>query len=355
MDVRLFLTLAAFTAFLAFLFLVQAILAPFLLPVVWAGAIGIATFPFYHRLHGHFGNRHNLAAAAMTAIVVFAIIGPMVTLLFFLVQEMAQVYTRMQQVGEPSSTDALKTIQYHPWVAPWIERLHALAAAFRVDIKGMLFGAANRATSFALGHLTDVIKNFFAFFISIIIMVITLFFIYRDGQEFHRQFWSIVPLKEENKELVDGTIHKVLMAIIYGIFLTCIIQGMLGGISFWFLGLPSPLLFGALMAIAALVPGIGTALVWAPAAIYFLLQGEVVRGVILIVWSLLIVSSIDNLIRPLFISGKADIPLLFVAFGALGGLASLGFTGILVGPIVLAVFKALIDIYRTHQSRDGIS
>lgn len=350
MDTRLFLTLTAFTAFLGLVYLVHAILAPFIMPVIWAGAIGIATFPFYDKIRTRIGAGKNVSAAAMTAIAVIALVVPVVSLLFFLVQEMTQVYKTLDQMTENGGAEGLRTIQTHPWVAPWVDRVKAFAAALKFDIRGMILAAANRATSLVLAHLTDIVKNFFAFFIRIIVMVITLFFIYRDGDDFRRQFRSIIPLRDESREILLGTVRKVLVAVIYGVFLTCIIQGILGGFSFWFVGLPSPILFGAMMAVAALVPAVGTALVWVPAAGYLFLQGDLVRGGILVAWSILVVSSIDNLIRPLFISGKAEIPLLIVALGALGGLAAFGFTGILVGPIVLAVFKGLIDIYRKEKA-----
>jgi predicted PurR-regulated permease PerM len=160
------------------------------------------------------------------------------------------------------------------------------------------------------------------------------------------RFWSVVPFPEENRTVVVGTVKRVLSAVIYGVFLTCLVQGLLAGIGYWIFDLPSPLLFGALTAVAALIPFVGTALVWVPAVGYFLLEGEVSRGLFLFLWCFALVVPADNLIRPFFISGRGQLSLLVVALGLLGGLAAFGFVGIVIGPLVLSLFRAFLDIYR---------
>ena len=133
----------------------------------------------------------------------------------------------------------------------------------------------------------------------------------------------------------------------YGIVLTCIVQGILGGIGFAIAGVPSPVFFGAVMIVCAFIPLVGTALVWVPAALYLLATDHVGKGLFLVVWGVLVISSIDNFIRPFFISGKAKIPLLVILLGVLGGLATMGFLGVIVGPLLFAVSLELARVYRT--------
>jgi predicted PurR-regulated permease PerM len=132
----------------------------------------------------------------------------------------------------------------------------------------------------------------------------------------------------------------------YGVILTCLVQGTLGGLGFWVAGLPSPFLFGTLMAICAPIPLIGTALVWLPGAIYLLMQGQMLHGLLLIAWGVLVVSSIDNIIRPLFISGKAKLPILVIVFGVLGGIWAFGLSGVVAGPVILAIIMVFFDACR---------
>jgi len=190
------------------------------------------------------------------------------------------------------------------------------------------------------------VKNFISFLVKLILTVITLFFIYKDWGHFQQEFWSIIPLKKADCDLLENTIKRILKAVIFGIVLTCLVQGVLGGIGFWFSGLPLPLLFGAIMALCALIPFVGTALVWLPAVCYLLLQGEVTKGIILLLWGLFIVGTIDNFIRPIFISSKAGTPVLLIALGALGGLVAFGPSGMVFGPVLLVLLRALYDIYK---------
>jgi len=144
----------------------------------------------------------------------------------------------------------------------------------------------------------------------------------------------------------------VLGAVMYGVILTCLAQGALGGLGFWVAGLPSPLLFGTLMAICAPIPFVGTALIWLPGAIYLLIQGQMLPGLLLIAWGVLAVSSIDNILRPLFISGKAKLPILVIVFGVLGGILAFGLSGLVAGPVVLAIIMVFFDAAREEPAAD---
>jgi predicted PurR-regulated permease PerM len=128
------------------------------------------------------------------------------------------------------------------------------------------------------------------------------------------------------------------------------VQGALGGLGFWAAGLPSPFLFGTLMAICAPIPFVGTALIWAPGAIYLLIQGKTMAGLLLIAWGVVAVSSIDNVIRPLFISGRAKLPILLIVFGVIGGLLAFGLAGVVAGPIILAVSLIFFEVYRAETA-----
>jgi predicted PurR-regulated permease PerM len=346
MDRRLFFTLATFVILLFHLWLVYKIAAPFLRPLGWAGVIGVLTFPIYRRLRLRLKGRDTVAAALMTAAVVVTLVTPVVVMIVFLAQEISQVYAYLQKVTAGGQASLLGTLRAHPTVAPVLEGLHQFFQRLGLTPEEHLIPALDKVMNFALSYSTAILVNSFGFAIKVILMVITLFFIFRDGEKYEGHFWSVVPLEDAHKNLIDATIKRVLSGVIFGIFLTCVVQGIMGGIGFWFCGLPSPLLFGAMMAIAALIPIVGTALIWLPAALYLYLEGKIFLAFVLLAWGVLVVSAIDNVIRPFLISGKAHIPVLVVAVGALGGLVSFGLLGVVFGPLVLSLFIAIFGIYR---------
>jgi predicted PurR-regulated permease PerM len=345
MDRRIFFTLINFSFVLGFLYLVYAILSPFLDTLGWAAVIGISTFPLFRRLRNRLSGRETLAACIMTPAVVLTLVVPFVGFLVLLGGETTSVYQYLEQATSGEAPLFLDKLLHHPRLAPLIARFKPALDSVDLDLKATVLPALKQAASYLLGYSTAIIKNFFLLIIKLVLMIITLFFLYRDGESFLKKVLSVLPLGENDADVLRDTVKRVLSAVIYGIFLTCLVQGFLGGVGFWFCGLPSPIVFGALMAVAALIPVVGTAMIWLPGALYLIVQGEILKGVILMVWGALVVGMIDNLIRPLFISGKSHLPILVIALGVLGGVFSLGPLGVVAGPIVLAVFLAVFDMY----------
>lgn len=354
MDRKLFLTLLVFSFTLFLLYQAYTIIAPFLAPLVLAGVIAITTNSLHQRLLRRM-NRENTAAFLMTTAVIVVCVAPLVGLTFLLSQEAAQVYKRLEETASSGTPGLYDSISRHPRITPWLERLAPFLGQFELDIPGATVAIVRKFISSIVNYSGEMAKNIFGFIFKLIMLIIALFFIYRDGDRMQRQFWSVVPLDAAKKQVMIDTIKRVLSAIMYGIFLACIVQGTLGGIGFWIAGLPAPLLFGAGMAVCALIPVVGTALIWAPGALYLLLQGRPLMGLFLLVWGAVAISSIDNIIRPFFISGKARLSVLVIALGILGGIVSFGFAGIVIGPVVLALFIALFEVYRTEMFPGGES
>jgi predicted PurR-regulated permease PerM len=346
MDRTLFTTLLAYTFTLLMCYLLFTILAPFLTTMVWASAIGIISCPLYEKLLVRCRNRDTLTALLMTTLVVLALVIPLVGLIFTLARETTQAYQYLESATSGSFGIAMESILRHPLIAPWLEKIRPLTGSLNLDSSGILLPAIKKGIGSLLNYSTGIVTNFFGFLIKLVLMLITLFFIYRDGRHFMQRFWLVVGIKEKLRATIAATTTRVLGAVMYGILLTCLVQGILGGLGFWVIGLPSPLLFGVLMTICAPIPLVGTALIWLPGALYLLAQGKTLHGVLLIVWGLAIVSSIDNVIRPLFISGKAKLPILVVVFGVLGGLLAFGLTGVVAGPVIVALFLVFFEDYR---------
>ncbi|MHC1698239.1 MAG: AI-2E family transporter [Geobacteraceae bacterium] len=345
MDRRLFFTLMNFFFLLGFLYLVYRILAPFLDTLGWAGVIGIATYPLYRKLRKLLPGRGTVTAAIMTTLVILTLVIPFVLFIFVLGGEVSQVYQKLEKLTAADGPNLLGALSHNPVIEPILDRVSPLLDMLDIEVSTTLLPALKKLAAFLLGYSTAILKNFFIMIIKLVLMVISLFFLYRDGEAFLRRFLSVLPLDVAESDVLLNTVKRVLSAVIYGILFTCLVQGILGGIGFWFSGLPSPLLFGALMAVAALIPLVGTALIWLPGALWLIVEGDVIMGIVLLAWGLFVVGMIDNLLRPFFISERAHLPLFIIAVGVLGGVFAFGPLGVVTGPIVLAVFLAVFEIY----------
>jgi len=183
------------------------------------------------------------------------------------------------------------------------------------------------------------------------ITLFLLFFFLRDGDRMVATAVGLIPMAAERRSHLVDHIAAVIRAVVFGSLLTALVQGLLVGVGFAVVGLPSPVVFGAVAAVAALIPLIGTALVWVPAAGVLFLQGRWIAGLLLLGWSVAVVSSADNVVRPLFISGRAQISTLPVFLGLLGGVSAFGPIGLVVGPVVVALTLALLRF--AEESRGG--
>jgi predicted PurR-regulated permease PerM len=345
MDRRVFFALMSFSLLVAFLYLVFVIVAPFLDVLGWGAVIGIATYPLYRRLRKVLPGGDTVAAAVMTPLVILTLVVPVVVFIMLLGIELTRVYELVEKMASGTGPDIFFELNKNPYARQVMERLQPFLDMFNLELETTLLPDLKKIATFLLGYSTAVLKNIFLIVIKLVLLVITIFFLYRDGEMFLQRFLAVLPLDEAEADALLSTVNRVISAVLYGIFLTCLVQGTLGGIGFWFSGLPSPILFGALMAVSSLVPVVGTALIWLPGALWLMLQGAVFKGVVLLLWGMFVVSMIDNLIRPFFISGKARLSLFVIAVGVLGGLFAFGPLGLVAGPIALALFLSVFDIY----------
>lgn len=346
MDRTLYITLLACSATLLFMYLLFLVLSPFLAAIVWAGAIGISTYPLYEKLLARCHERENAAAALLTMVVSLTMVVPLLGLVFTLSKEAALTYDYLEKLSSGTTGLSLEGLLNDPSIVLWREKLRPLTGPLDLELDEMILPAIKQALASILGYSTNLVANFLGFLFRLGLMVITLFFIYRDGKHFLRRFWQVISIRETLRTTINATVHRVLNAVIFGVIMTCMVQGALGGLGFLVAGLPSPFLFGTLMAICAPIPFIGTALIWLPGAIYLLIQGELLPGILLIAWGGLVVSTIDNIFRPWFISGKAKMPILLIVFGVLGGFLAFGLSGLVLGPVILAIILVFLDANR---------
>jgi predicted PurR-regulated permease PerM len=327
------------------------ILWPFSGAVLWATIGAILFTPLYRRLLRLMPQRRTLAALATLTIVIVMVILPLGLIAAMLVQEASEVYERMQS-GE---IDVRRYFREVSAVLPgWVTGLLArFALTDLADVQERLSAVLMQSSRFLAAQALNIGQNALDFVVSLFVMLYLLFFLLRDGDGLTRRLKEAVPLRDEQRQALFDKFAVVIYASVKGNILVAVVQGALGGLMFWFLGIRAPVLWGALMAVLSLLPAVGTALVWLPVAVYLLATGAVWQGVVLLAWGVLVIGLVDNVLRPFLVGKDIKMPDYLVLISTLGGLAVFGANGFVIGPVIAAMFVAVWDIFATTRARHG--
>ncbi len=353
MNTGVFYALLAFGALAGGLALLIIILKPLIFPVMWAVLIGMAAQPLHHRIKKKIKG-DIISALATTALLTLIILLPFVILLEMLSIETIQIYNTIQEWFEKGIYPPLELFKSHPLGETIWANMNYFLSHFGTTTRPVLLSLSKRIAEFLFQHSGEVIKNIFIFIIKFIFMVIAMFFLFKDGEKWGRTILDIIPLKKEEIEILRDKFHQMIYAVFYGILLTGLAQGTLAGIGYAAAGVDSPVLLGAATAISSIVPIIGTTIIWIPVVSYLFLSGEASHAIALGLWCLLVVGTIDNMIRPLFISGHSKAPLFLTILGVFGGLTAFGFIGIIIGPLVLVICSTLFQFYIIEYSHKNM-
>ena len=209
--------------------------------------------------------------------------------------------------------------------------------------------ALGRASQWLAATALNVGQNTLDFFISFFVALYLLFFLLRDGSRLTVRISDALPLRADQQRQLLARFATVIRATVKGNILVAAAQGALGGIIFWILGIKSALLWGAVMAVLSLLPAIGAALVWLPVGLYFLVVGAFWQGIVLLAFGILVISSVDNFLRPLLVGADTQMPDYLVLISTLGGLAVFGINGLVIGPVIAALFIASWDLFTAQR------
>ncbi|WP_285416279.1 AI-2E family transporter [Pseudomonas sp. efr-133-TYG-5] len=328
------LTILLFLVTVAFIW----ILLPFYGAVFWAVILGIVFAPLQRRLQLKFGWQRNLTSLCTLSICLVIAILPVIIISVLLVQEGATVYNNI----ESGKLDiAAYLAQFKHSLPPYFQHLldrfgmGELNGLREKIVKASMQGSQVLATqAFSFGQGT------FEFVVSFFIMLYLLFFFLRDGAELARKVRSAVPLEEQHKRRLQLKFNRVVRATVKGNLLVAITQGALGGAIFWFLDIPSALLWAVLMAFLSLLPAVGAGIVWGPVAVYFLLSGMIWQGVVLGLFGVFVIGLVDNVLRPVLVGKDTRMPDYMILISTLGGMAVFGLNGFVIGPLIAALFMS---------------
>lgn len=219
------------------------------------------------------------------------------------------------------------------------------------EVQERLSAGLSKGVQFLAGQALNVGQNALDFFVSFFIMLYLLFFVLRDGRALGHRVRAAVPLRDDLQRNLFHKFTDVVRATIKGTIVVAIVQGALGGLMFWFLGIQAPVLWAVVMAFLSLLPAVGTALVWVPVALYLLASGAVWQGVLLIVYGVLVIGLVDNVLRPVLVGKDTKMPDYIVLIATLGGMAIFGLNGFVIGPLIAAMFMAAWDIMAASKTQ----
>ena len=338
------------------LYVLALIFAPFMTPILWAMILVRLFYPLYQCLTRKLGDRTTVSAALSTLSVMLLAVLPVAYLVFLVVTETLNAYQLsinwVQEGGLQRLPDLVARLPLIGNVSQ--ELLGRLVLAY-ADLQPNLVEGGKAVSGVLLSGVGGLATNAMDLVMDFFVILFTLFFLFRDGHKLYRAFYEALPIEESYKAVIMDRLDNVMGAVVEGTLLTALAQGFTAGLAYWALGVPFSVFLGALSALLSLVPIGGTALVWGPVAAYLVWIGPIWKGIVMIGIGIGLVGLMDNLLKPFLVGSKADLPVLFLFFASLGGLASFGFIGLFLGPILLGIALAVFQIYReNYQAQAGL-
>lgn len=321
-------------------YLVMLVIWPFLAPLAWAAILGLTLRPVY--LHFCVRVSNGNAALFTTLLAGLLIIAPAAFLVTVLLRQVPDAIAYIEGMSKTTPTQLLSL-----W-ASLRGRIHSLPE----DPMTLLSAGANDIAGFLAGNAGALVANILSTFGSILVMLFALFFFLRDGRSFGEVVRRVLPFSDAESERLIGETTELVVASVGAGLTVAAVQGLVGGLSFWILRLPAPAVWGAAIAICSLLPVIGATIVWVPVAAWLFFSGDVSKAVMLTVLCGAVLGSVDNVLRPILLSGRTSASGLVVFIGLLGGVSAFGFVGLVLGPIVLVIAGTLVDALtrRVHAS-----
>jgi predicted PurR-regulated permease PerM len=339
--------------FLFLLGLLVLIFTPFLAPILWAILLTHITYPLYRRLRRAVGGRPQPAAALMTLGVTFLAVVPALYVILMGLQEGIDAYERATDWIKTGGFEQVgKSISQLPAVGTLGQELIGRFIVSHGQFEASLLEGGKAMSGFLAAQGAALVKNAVLFATDFLVMLFTLFFLFRDGDRLYARLYRAIPLADGHKTKIFERLDRTITAVVRGTLLTALSQGLLAGTAYWLLDVPFPVFWGALTALVALLPVGGTSLVWGPVVIYLIGSGFLWKGLVMLGVGFGLVGFMDNLLYPFLVGAGTSLPVLFLFFASLGGLVYFGFLGMFLGPILLAVVYEAFKIYEEEFEVD---
>jgi len=321
------------------------IIKPYLLDIFMALVLFFTARPLYQALCRVFRGKKALASALTCFILALIILIPLFTLMSIIANQALEFSSRVSQ--------GIQTGEFWLWVSAKIDAFKAYLAHLNlplppgeINLKQMVQTVVSKASEFIYTNAVGLIKGFTYFFFDLLLVLFIAFFMFLQGDAFIEQIKKLSPLDQVHNDEILFETEATIKATLWGTVIVAFVQGILGGVGFLVFGLPQPAFWGTVMIPAAVIPVVGSAIIWGPAAVYLLFTGHVGAGIGLIIWGGVVVSVIDNLLKPILMKGSTETPSIFILFSILGGLTYFGMIGFILGPLILSFLLSLLRIYQ---------
>jgi len=336
-----------FFAFLALIaYWMYRLLQPFLVPIAWAILLAFLFHPLLVAIEKVI-KRRSVAALCLTLFVALGVILPSLWLATLLANEAQSLYWQIADLVQKGGLKEMQDFAIHTRIftglAKFLDRQGILLES---EIPRLAMSAAKTTSDVLVSNVTGVARNMVYFVIDFFIMLMTFFYLLRDGEWYYEAVRGMTPLHEDDKRAVFDSLSTTLSSVMRGLLLTALVQGVLIGLGFVVLGVPYAVFLALATAACGLLPFGGTALVWLPASMYLLYTYGWPRAIALLIWGTLSIAVIDNIIKPAAMGQGTGLPTVALFFGIAGGLAAFGPLGLFLGPAIIAVFAALLRVYR---------
>ena len=320
------------------LYLCWLMLRPFIGVLEWAAVLVIVFYPVHKRLAKKI-KRRGLSALISSLVVIFIVLLPLTFLTIALANELADagrnLPVHVKQLMESQAPFAGR-------VSKWIQD-HAAVETQRSQ--EFIAEQLKNGGAVLLGQSLGLMENILRGILKTFFVIFTMYYLFRDGDKIVKVLPAVLPLEKSQSEAIIARASQVVSAGVYGVVTIAMIQGLLGGLAFWILGVPSPVLWAVLMTFVCMIPIAGSFFVWLPISIYLMMTGHWTKAIFLLLWGALVISTIDNFLRPKLIKNQTRLHELFVFFSVLGGMSVFGLLGIVLGPVVLAVTLGLLNTF----------
>jgi predicted PurR-regulated permease PerM len=328
------------------------ILDPFWRALGWAAFLTFMLYPVHDRLTRKLDGRAGRSAGIITALAPFVVIAPLAVLGIVFARQVGNIIEYLRGLRIDSYGELADRAERYRLIGPIARWIRENVAITTEQVQGWLVDSSQTVLKSLASVGGNVVVGFVGTLIGFFLMLFLLFFMLRDGRQIFGHLVAFIPLEPRRRDGLMKHLGSVMRAVVYGTIVTALIQGTLVGMGFALAGLPSPVVFGVLGAIAAFIPAAGTGLVLVPAVIYLAVAGRVGAAVFLGIWSILVGVS-DNILRPMLAARHAPVSTVAVFVGVIGGVATFGFLGIVIGPVLLSLVVELLRFAEDRLTADA--
>lgn len=321
------------------------IIKPYLLDIFMALVLFFTAKPLYKALTRLLRGWKALASALTCLILLLIILIPLFSLMSIIATQALDFSSQVTKGMQNGHLWQWVTVKIDTFKL-YLTHLNLPLPPGEIDLRQIVQTAVGKASAFVYTNAIGLIKGFTVFFFDLLLVLFITFFMFLQGDDFIEAIKQLSPLEAAHNEEILRETEATIKATLWGTVIVAFAQGTLGGVGFLIVGLPQPAFWGTVMIPASVIPVVGSTIIWGPAAVYLLVTGHIAKGVVLMLWGGVVVSIIDNVLKPILVRGSSETPSIFILFSILGGLTYFGMIGFILGPLILSFLLSLLRIYQ---------